>query len=93
MNFDIAASAVVIFIGFYGACKNSDCIKTAYTAHYDKDCGSDDGKDFLENPDERAEANQQKPHDKKPFCIVFRELVERIWIKSEKHKNSCPAPI
>ncbi len=86
-DFDIAASAVDIFIGFCGAYKNSDCIKAAYTAHYNKDCSSDYSKDFLENPDERAETDKQKSYNEKSFCIAFRELVKRIWVKSEKHIN------
>ena len=54
MNFDIIASAVVIFIDFQDAYKNSDGIKTAYAAYYNKNCGGKSRKDFLENPDKYA---------------------------------------
>jgi hypothetical protein len=76
-DFDIVASAIVIFIGFCSAYKNSDRIKTTYAAYYNKDCGSDDGKDFLENPDECAKADKQQTYDKQNLCIALRELIER----------------
>ena len=59
MDFDIITSAGVIFISFYRAYKNPDCIKTAYEAHYNKNRSGDNGKKFLEYPDERAKTDKQ----------------------------------
>jgi len=61
-DFDVASAVVIFFIGFYGAYKDSDSIKTAYTTHYNKDYSGNDSKDFFKNPDERAEANKQQPY-------------------------------
>ena len=71
---DIVASAGgtrVVFIGFHCVDKYPDSVKAANKADNDKNRSGKDGKDFLENPNECAKTNQQKSHDKKPFCITF----------------------
>jgi hypothetical protein len=47
MDFDVIASAVVAPIGFEGAYRNSDGIKTACAAYYNKNCSGDNGKNFF----------------------------------------------
>lgn len=70
-NFYIAASAAIVFIGFYCTYKNSDCVKTANTAYYNKYRSGDNSKDFFENPYKHAEADKQKTDNKQDFRVAF----------------------
>jgi hypothetical protein len=59
MDFNVTASAVVVFVRFHRIDEYPNSVKTAETTHNNKYCSGDNGKDFLEYPDERAETDKQ----------------------------------
>jgi hypothetical protein len=68
---NIIPLVIVVFIGFHCTDEYPDGVKAAKKPDSYKNRRCDNSKNFLEYPDKRTKAYQQKANDKKSFCVTF----------------------